>query len=499
MASIRFLDVEPDEDLENGSPLHGLQDAENMPLEDACKVAKAACGQLATWDLEVALGAAAWAVKRLEKNLELAPLLHDEARAVHVYTQESLFYKELNKRLRLRERESLKPFFPYLKQFLNGLHRLAPEDDTVFRGVRLDLSAKYCQGNELVWWAFSSATSTAAVLNNDTFLGQVGDRTLFSIKVHRCVNIRKYSAIGNEDERLILPGTAFHVKSHLALGGGLTMIQLEEDRECPPLISGFAFTPTNKAAVADDAAADAAAPIMSGAIEHLKKVAQLVEMGFTRDKAISALKRANNAIEVAMNFLIDADAGPAASEAQKKEEEAAKRKAANLAKLEAASKAKAEAKKKEEEGAAKLKSAKLANLQSQGCLDGNEKALIEAAQKGDTTTVVALLKAGTNPNCHNEFKDTPLHEAARYNRIDAVKVLLAHGADVTALTNTKQTPLHYAAFSNSVDAAKVLLTHGADVNARAELLVAGNQQLGTPLDFAKREGHREMEALLLQK
>jgi hypothetical protein len=298
MASIRFVDVDPDEDLENESPVHGVQYEEDMTLEEACKVAKAACGQLATWDLELALAAAARAVKRLEKNCELAPLLRDEARAVHVYTQESLFYKELNKRLRLRERESLKPFFPYLKQFLNGLHRLAPEDDTVYRGVRLDLSAKYCQGNDLVWWAFSSATSTAAVLNNDTFLGQVGDRTLFSIKVHRCVNIRRYalesvstsagtaplekranirslmlnirvehqgacvsasahhcvnircvnirrySAIGNEDERLILPGTAFHVKSHLALGGGLTMIQLEEDRECPPLISGFAFSPT---------------------------------------------------------------------------------------------------------------------------------------------------------------------------------------------------------------------------------------------------------------
>ena len=244
MASIRFVDVDPDEDLENESPLYGVQDAEDMPLEEACKVARAACGQLATWDLELALAAAARAVKRLEKNGELAPLLRDEARAVHVYTQESSFYKELNGRLRLRERESLKPFFPYLKQFLNGLHRLAPEDDTVFRGVRLDLSAKYCQGIDLVWRAFSSATSTAAVLNNDTFLGPVGDRTLFSIKVHRCVNIRKYSAIGNEDERLILPGTAFHVKSHLALGGGLTMIQLEEDRGCPPLIDGFAFVPS---------------------------------------------------------------------------------------------------------------------------------------------------------------------------------------------------------------------------------------------------------------
>ena len=122
MASIRFLDVEPDEDLENGSPLHGLQDAENMPLEDACKVAKAACGQLATWNLELALAAAARAVKRLEKNGELAPLLRDEARAVHVYTQDSLFYKEINNRLSLLERENLKSFFPYLKQFLTGFY-----------------------------------------------------------------------------------------------------------------------------------------------------------------------------------------------------------------------------------------------------------------------------------------------------------------------------------------------------------------------------------------
>ena len=172
MAALRFVDVDPDEDLENESPVYGVQDAEDMPLEEACTVAKAACGQLATWNLELALAAAARAVKRLEKNGELAPLLRDEARAVHVYTQESLFYKELNKRLRLRERESLKPFFPYLKHFLTGLHRLAPEDDTVYRGVRLDLSAKYGKGNDLVWWAFSSATSTAVVLNTTYSSGQ---------------------------------------------------------------------------------------------------------------------------------------------------------------------------------------------------------------------------------------------------------------------------------------------------------------------------------------
>ena len=101
MASVRFVDVDPDEDLENESPVYGVQDAEDMTLDEACQVAKASCEQLATWDVELALHAAARAAKRLENKGELAPLLRDEARAVHVYTQDSLFYKELNKRLRL--------------------------------------------------------------------------------------------------------------------------------------------------------------------------------------------------------------------------------------------------------------------------------------------------------------------------------------------------------------------------------------------------------------
>jgi hypothetical protein len=228
MATImRFIDVDPNEDLENESPVNGLQDAEDLTALEACTRAKAACPVLATWGLNLALAAAGRAVKRLEKRGELAPLTREEAFAVHVYTQDSWFYQEVNRRLRLRERQSLKPLFPYLKLFLTGLHRLEPVDDTVFRGVKLNLAAKYGVDDEIVWWAFSSATATAAVLSSDEFLGETGPRTLFSIKVRRCVNILRYSAMGGEDERLILPGTAFHVKSHLPLGADLTMIQLE--------------------------------------------------------------------------------------------------------------------------------------------------------------------------------------------------------------------------------------------------------------------------------
>ena len=197
MASTRYLDIDPDEDLENESPVHGVHEAEDLTALEACARAQAACPRLATWDLNLALAAAGRAVKRLEKRGELEPLTREEAFAVHIYTQDSWFYKEVNRRLRLRERQSLKPFFPFLKLFLTGLHRLDPVDDTVFRGVNLDLSSQYGVDDDLVWWAISSATATAAVLTSDEFLGETGGRTLFSIKVGSTGLGSRHSLRGN--------------------------------------------------------------------------------------------------------------------------------------------------------------------------------------------------------------------------------------------------------------------------------------------------------------
>jgi ankyrin repeat protein len=73
-------------------------------------------------------------------------------------------------------------------------------------------------------------------------------------------------------------------------------------------------------------------------------------------------------------------------------------------------------------------------------------------------------------------------------------MLLAHAADVDARNSEdhfKRTPLHWAAQQNSVDSAKLLLAHGADVNG---LTSSGD----TPLTIAKRNGRREIEAMLLQ-
>jgi len=440
MATImRFIDVDPNEDLENESPVNGLQDAEDLTALEACTRAKAACPVLATWDLNLALAAAGRTVKRLEKRGELAPLTREEAFAVHVYTQDSWFYKEVNRRLRLRERQSLKPFFPYLKLFLTGLHRLEPVDDTVFRGVKLDLAAKYGVDDEIVWWAFSSATATAAVLSSDEFLGETGPRTLFSINVRRCVNIRRYSAMGGEDERLILPGTAFRVKSHLPLGADLTMIQVEEDKEFPQLISGFVFA-SPSASTADGQTMQALFRVLE--INNQKDCAYLEAAGIESTDDLLELE-IEDITEMAQALSL-----------------ATKKRLTRFAQLSP------QEKKLALEGSSAPAAAPSAAAASSPprpqavSTPEAEKKLREAAEKGETAEVQRLLSQGADPNGCDSDKSTPLHAAAQRGHTSTVDTLIQGRADVNAVDPDGKTPLDLAKSWKHTEVARLLEAAG---------------------------------------
>lgn len=175
----------------------------------------------------------------MAKAGELDPLSKEEAMALHIYTQESKFYKVCNTALRAQDRAKILPFFPYLKLVLRGLRKLPALDTTVYRGVKLDLSSTYPELEDFIWWGFTSTTSTIKVMESEQFCGKSGDRTIFAIKIKGAVNITRYSAVGNENERLVFPGTPFNVASVASLGAGLTMIQVEQDLDAPPFISGF--------------------------------------------------------------------------------------------------------------------------------------------------------------------------------------------------------------------------------------------------------------------
>ncbi|CAF3269707.1 unnamed protein product [Rotaria sp. Silwood2] len=169
-------------------------------------------------------------------------LTQDESASIMLYSMgweplDECLYCALNATLRTKNRTKLTPWFLYLRLFLGALFRLPPIPPlTVFRGVKLDLSSQFPMGESVVWWGFSSCTTSIAVLQMEEFLGKTGERTMFTIQCHSARNIRKHSFYSSEDEVLLLAATEFEVKSVLDQGHGLRTIQLQEIQSSEPLL-----------------------------------------------------------------------------------------------------------------------------------------------------------------------------------------------------------------------------------------------------------------------
>ncbi|NIM59890.1 MAG: serine hydrolase [Candidatus Aminicenantes bacterium] len=117
-------------------------------------------------------------------------------------------------------------------------------------------------------------------------------------------------------------------------------------------------------------------------------------------------------------------------------------------------------------------------------------ALIEAAHKGDSEVVEALLDSGADINARDEQNQTALHLAAGRGHTAVVKLLLEHGADVNARNLLGRTPILVPVYRGSLDIVRALLNAGADIEARSEL--AGQ----TPLLIVSGSRAKAVEALL---
>ena len=168
----------------------------------------------------------------------------DESAAIYLYTMEwepqsECFYVVLNATLRSEARQKLKPWFPYLKLFLTALDKIPSHELVVWRGVPLDLRARYEVGKRYTWWAFSSCTEAISTLESDQLLGKVGKRTLFHIECKNGKKIYSHSNIPIEKEVLLLPATQFIVKDHLQpsqLDPDLIIITVQEVQSVIPLL-----------------------------------------------------------------------------------------------------------------------------------------------------------------------------------------------------------------------------------------------------------------------
>ncbi|CAF1124843.1 unnamed protein product [Adineta steineri] len=213
-------------------PIQGYEKKPLVSLEDAVE-------PLVQFVLDVKR--MAYVAKMKCRNPPDNDLTKDESASIILYSmewepQEECLYHVLNATLRAENRRKLVPWFLYLKLVLTALSKLPPLQRTVFRGVRGDLRKGYEKGKEVIWWGFSSCTTTQDVLENDQFLGSVGGRTFFTIECINGKDIQQHSSIKTEDEVLLPPGRLFKVVSCLNQSGGLYMIQLREIEPPYPLL-----------------------------------------------------------------------------------------------------------------------------------------------------------------------------------------------------------------------------------------------------------------------
>lgn len=235
----RLVYDEPD--MDDLGPIRGVFDDAANPAVDIFEAIQA---------LPIDLSAEAWTLQKFlkraatkDKIAAVAQLTPNGAGAIWLFTCESPLYHELNTKLRARDRKALRQgFFPYLRLLLEGMRALvSARPRMINRGVPLDVVSlnpgAYAEDESLTWWCFSSCTKKISVLNNPTFLGSSGDRTIFQVTTRHGVDIGGFSAHASECEVLLPPGISFVVKGVLGKdASGLTIVQLEDDTDAPMLI-----------------------------------------------------------------------------------------------------------------------------------------------------------------------------------------------------------------------------------------------------------------------
>ncbi|CAF3476061.1 unnamed protein product [Rotaria socialis] len=229
MRLMRFSDVTENTDILL-MPIGGYEQSPLVPLEIAIESLIAILPKICMY---------AYIAKQRCKN-PADGLTSDESAAIMLYSMgweplDECLYCVLNRTLRSEDRTQLKMWFLYLKLLLTALSHLPAKRRTVYRGVKLNLSHEYQTGKTIVWWGFSSCSTSINVLRSDLFLGATGTRTIFTIECYSGKDIQKHSYYSVEDEILLPTATQFIVKGCLMQGHGLHIIQLEEIEPSFPL------------------------------------------------------------------------------------------------------------------------------------------------------------------------------------------------------------------------------------------------------------------------
>lgn len=120
--------------------------------------------------------------------------------------------------------------------------------------------------------------------------------------------------------------------------------------------------------------------------------------------------------------------------------------------------------------------------------------LVDAAKRGDTVTVQALLATTANINAQHGDGSTALHWAAYLNDVEMAAQLIRAGAAADAPNHYGVTPLGLAAKNGNADIIQLLLATGVEPNDPIQSVNAGE----SPLMLAARTGQVDAVVALLE-
>jgi hypothetical protein len=199
----------------NRSPIFGYEDSPLLTLEEAVEKI----------DPPIPHGMDYVAITKKEHNRQSSLLTRDESVVIYLYTMPTSFYSSLNNTLRAKNRHTLKSWFTFLKLFITALKKLPSTKATIWRGFNYDDTLTYVGNDVHIWWSVNSCLMNPERVQS--FLGESG--TLFVIDAIYAKEISAFSAIPDEQEVVLMPGTLVRRKyDSLNFINRLFVLHLEE-------------------------------------------------------------------------------------------------------------------------------------------------------------------------------------------------------------------------------------------------------------------------------
>ncbi|CAF4127882.1 unnamed protein product [Adineta steineri] len=216
MSQNRFVDHSLSELQEaNRNPIFGYEESPILTLDEAVKKLVILIPDVLVYVMT--------AKRKYYRHSDL--LMPDESAAIYLYSMPSSFFSSLNNTLRAENRHALKPWFAYLKLLMTALKKLPSIKATVWRGVYGDVSSVFANNNIDIWWTVNSTSMDLKIV--EPFLGERG--TLFAIEAICGKDISQFSAIPEEKEVILMPGTCVRARAEpLNVDNRFFVVHLDE-------------------------------------------------------------------------------------------------------------------------------------------------------------------------------------------------------------------------------------------------------------------------------